>query len=103
VTTASRKPPGKGGIVDERLKRLVEELGLAINDSISTSEQISGVAAQIQESGYEVFLFLNATIGVVKRDERPMSSQARKSCRVQSAFNREDVDFLKSMHISVDR
>lgn len=56
--------------MEERLKRLVAELSLAINDSISASEQVSGVAVQIQESGYEVSLFLNATIGIVKRDER---------------------------------
>lgn len=89
--------------MDERLQRLVEEFGLAIKDSICTSEQISGVAAQIQESGYEVILFLNATIGIVKRDDRPMTSRAQTSCRLQSALNPEDVDFLKSMHISVDR
>jgi hypothetical protein len=89
--------------VDERLKRLVEDLGVAINDSISTSEQISGVAAQFQENGYEVFLFLNGMIGIVKRNERPVGWRARTSCRLQSAFNWEDVDFLKSMHISVDR
>jgi hypothetical protein len=89
--------------VDERLKSLVDELGLAIKASISASDEVSEVAAQIQESGYEVLLFLNATIGIVKRDERPSNSRARTSCRLQSAFNREDVDFLKSMHISVDR
>lgn len=89
--------------MDERLKRLVDELGLAIKDAISASDDVSEVAGQIQECGYEVLLFLNATVAVVKREERPVSWQARTSGRLQSGFNREDVDFLKSMHISMDR
>lgn len=89
--------------MDERLKRLVDELGLAIKEAISASDEVSEAAGQIWESGYEVLLFLNATVAVMKREERPLSWRARTSGRLQSGFNREDVDFLKSMHISVDR
>jgi len=89
--------------VDDRLKRLVEELGAAINDSISASEQIPGVIAQIEGGGYDVLLFLNATIAIMKRDEKPVSLRAQTSGRLESGFNLEDVQFLKSMHISVNR
>lgn len=89
--------------MDERLKSLVDELGLAIKDAISASDEVSEVATQIQESGYEVLLFLDATVAVVKREERPVSWRARTSSRLQSGFNREDIDFLKLMHISADR
>ena len=89
--------------MDDRLKRLVEELGVAINDSISASEQIPGVIAQIEGDGYDVLLLLNATIAIMKRDEKPVSLRAQTSGRLESGFNLEDVQFLKSMHISVNR
>ena len=89
--------------MDDRLKRLVEELGVAVNDSISTSEQIPAVIAQIEGGGYDVLLFLNATIAIMKRDEEPVSLRARTNGRPDSGFNLEDVQFLKSMHISVSR
>lgn len=63
--------------MDDRLKHLVEKLGMAINDSISSSEQIPGVIAQIAEDGYKVSVFLNATIAAMKRDEEPVSLRAQ--------------------------
>ncbi len=89
--------------MDEHLKRLVEELGLAINDSISTSEQISEVVKEIEDEGCGVLLFLNITIAITKRHEKSLSLPARTSGRPESEFNREDVQFLKSMHISLNR
>jgi hypothetical protein len=89
--------------VDDRLKRLLEELGVAINDSISGSEQIADVIAQIEGSGYRILLFLNATIKVMKREEEALGLQPRTHSRVGSSFNSEDVQFLKSMHITVSR
>ena len=89
--------------MDERLKRLVEQLGVAVNESISGSEQIRGVIAQIEGGGYDVLLLLNATIAIMKRDEEPVSLRARTNGKVESGFNLEDLQFLKSMHISVNR
>lgn len=89
--------------MDDRLKHLVEKLGMAINDSISSSEQIPGVIAQIAEDGYKVSVFLNATIAVMKRDEEPVSLRAQTNGGFASGFNSEDLRFLKSMHISVNK
>jgi hypothetical protein len=55
--------------VDQRLKRLTEELGEAINESLTESERISEVIAKINAGGYDVSLLLNATIGFRKREE----------------------------------
>lgn len=87
--------------MDERLKRLVEELGVAINDSVSTSEQIRGMIAQIEASGYDALLFLNATIALMRREKEGVRSYARTEGGAETDFNAEDVRFLKSMHISV--
>jgi hypothetical protein len=84
VTTASRKLASEGGSVDDRLKHLVEELGVAINDSLSASEEIPGVIAQIEGSGYHILLFLNATIAVRKRAEEVVGPLARISGTAES-------------------
>lgn len=89
--------------MDGRLERLLQELSLAINESVSTSEQIRGVIAQIADGGYDVLLFLNATMAIMKRDEEAMSLRTRTNGKVESGFNPEDLQFLKSMHISLNR
>ncbi|HEU0138745.1 MAG TPA: hypothetical protein VFQ79_03505, partial [Bryobacteraceae bacterium] len=47
----------------------MQELGNAINKSLSDSERIAAAIGQIKRSGYDVFLVLEATIGFNKRDE----------------------------------
>ena len=51
----------------------MKELGQAINESISDSEQIAEVIAKIKSGGYDVFLVLEATIGFNKREEEETS------------------------------
>jgi uncharacterized protein (UPF0335 family) len=101
-----RQPPRtrrlRRGIVDDRLKRLVEELVVAINNSISASEQISDLIAELKISGYDVLLLLNAKIAITKRDGDLVTLRASRSRKVEFGFNLEDVQFLKSMHISVN-
>jgi len=61
---------GEGESVDQQLKQLMKELGEAINGSLSDSEQIAEVVARIKEGGYDIFLVLEATVGVSKQGER---------------------------------
>lgn len=55
--------------MDERLKELMQELGNAINESLSDSDRIAEAIGEIKRAGYDVFLVLEATIGFNKRDE----------------------------------
>ena len=59
-----------GGRVDQQLKQLMKELGEAINESLADSEQIAEVVSKIKDSGYDIFLVLEATIGVSKPGEK---------------------------------
>ncbi len=68
------KVPGKGLFLDEKLKELVQELGNAINESLSDSDRIAGAIGEIKRAGYDVFLVLEATIGFNKRDEEEEGS-----------------------------
>ncbi len=47
----------------------MQELGHAINESLSDSDRIAEAIGEIKRAGYDVFLVLEATIGFNKRDE----------------------------------
>ena len=53
--------------LDDNLKQLMKELGAAINDALSESEDISEAIQNVRNAGYDVFLVLEATIGFNKR------------------------------------
>lgn len=55
--------------MDEPLKHLMQELGNAINDSLSESDRIAEAIGEIKRAGYDVFLVLEATVGFHKREE----------------------------------
>jgi hypothetical protein len=94
--------------VDKRLKSLMEQLGEAINNSLSDSDQIADVITRIKDGGYDVFLVLEATVGFNERDEgeepaldEQRSAEPRRST-VDFQVTSQDVKFLKSLRISVD-
>ncbi|MGE0404756.1 MAG: hypothetical protein AB7O65_00535 [Candidatus Korobacteraceae bacterium] len=94
--------------MDPRLKQLMKELGEAINDSLSESDQIAEVISRIKAGGYDVFLVLEATIGFNKHDENDEEPHtAGVSATADGAdpdfrVNPSDVKFLKSLRISVE-
>ena len=47
----------------------MQDLGNAINDSLSDSERIAEAIGEIKRAGYDVFLVLEATIGFNRRDD----------------------------------
>ena len=94
--------------MDTRLKKLMKELGDAINGSLSESEQIAQAIAKIKEQGYDIFLVLEATIGFNRKTEDPAPAapelvRARtRNGDPELAINANDVRFLKSLRISVE-
>ena len=91
--------------MDEHLKRLMKELGEAINDTLSNSGTISDAISKIRSSGYDVFLVLEATIGFNKREEETLVESAlAKNSDGEAKLNitSQDVKFLKSLKISID-
>ena len=65
--------------MEERLKSLMQDLGNAINESLSDSERIAEAIGEIKRAGYDVFLVLEATIGFNKRDENEESGTEEMS------------------------
>ena len=77
--------------LDDQLKQLLRELGHAINDTVSESERIAEAIGNIREAGYDIVLKLDATIGLARRDAKPMK------------ITQNDRRFLESLHIRVDQ
>ena len=90
--------------MEHRLKQLVKELGDAINLSLADSDQIAEVISRIKQQGYDVFLVLEATVGVNRRDEAPEDNvqSIRSNKEADLEINAQDVRFLKSLRISLD-
>jgi hypothetical protein len=103
--------PEKGEILDDKLKELMQELGNAINESLSDSDRIAGAIGEIKRAGYDVFLVLEATIGFNKREsedsdddsidvdsDQPARSEATGKIRLTT----QDHKFLRALKISVN-
>lgn len=87
-------------IVDKRLKSMMRELGDAINNSLSDSEQIADVISRIKAGGYDVFVVLEATIGFNQHDDEAEAETPQHSAEL--AMTAQDLKFLKSLRIRVE-
>lgn len=99
--------------MDEPLKRLMQELGNAINDSLSESDRIAEAIGEIKRAGYDVFLVLEATIGFNRRDDEEDGDEdlegietVEEPKRFEAAgkikFTSQDHRFLRALKIAVD-
>lgn len=91
--------------MDAKLKHMMKELGEAINQSISDSDEIAEVISRIKAGGYDVFLVLEATIGFNQRDmeeEEEEPSLVNRKSPPDFELTGQDAKFLKSLRISVD-
>jgi pentose-5-phosphate-3-epimerase len=83
----------------------MKELGDAINESLSDSEQISEVVSRIKEGGYDIFLVLEATIGVSKQGDKSSDKTSlvtTLSTNPEFKINDQDLKFLRSLRIKID-
>ena len=100
--------------MDEPLKHLMQELGNAINDSLSESDRIAEAIGEIKRAGYDVFLVLEATIGFNRRDEdeegdeevdvTDVPEEPRRGFETTGKikFTSQDHRFLRALKIAVD-
>ncbi len=93
--------------LDENFKRLIKELGDAINESLSDSERIAEVMSRIRNAGYDLFLVLEVTIGFNKRGEVNLVHRQKVGGEGESdpEFNltTQDTQFLRALKIVVDK
>jgi hypothetical protein len=91
----------------ERLRPLLNDLGIAINDSLSDSISIVSAVEKIRAAGFDVFLVLEATIAFQKREDAPPEPAEPREVhpKVQSGnvvpgtFNGYDEKLLRELKI----
>jgi hypothetical protein len=100
--------------LDDQLKDLMQELGNAINESLSDSDRIAAAIGEIKRSGYDVFLVLEATIGFNKRSEDAEDDteesvemeapppKTRRKLGGKISLTSQDQKFLRALKISID-
>ena len=81
----------------------MQQLGNAINDTLSESDGIAEVIGEIKKEGYDVFLVLEATIGFNRRAEDE-GNRVHDEAFVPSevSFTPQDHAFLRALKITMD-
>ncbi len=106
--SAVRRKEG-GNAVEEKLKDLMQELGNAINESLSDSDRIAAAIGEIKRAGYDVFLVLEATIGFNKREDSDEEAEVeatepkrRFETNGKIKLTSQDQKFLRALKIAID-
>lgn len=85
--------------MEERLKRYRQKLEKAIKDTLSESPPINAVIRDIQGSGLDVFLIIEATVGLNNPNEEARDSQLTSS-EIRLKLTNQDERFLRHLKIS---
>ena len=84
--------------MNQKVKNLIQQLGEAIHETVSESEDVAGVVKDIREQGFDVMLMLEATIGLNEVDEAEAESTSEPET---GPFTQSDLQFLKSLRITL--
>ena len=93
--------------MDDKIKQLLQDLGTAINESISGSEDVNRHIQKIRDEGYDLYVVLDATIGLNKQDaddDDPATPQISEPPKeVQFRINVNDLALLRALGIDPTR
>ena len=100
--------------LSDHLRAMLKELGQAINESISGSGRVHDSIQKIRDEGYNLYMVLDAKVGVNKREVK--SGRSRRAIaaadpeetpstgeRAAFRINLKDLRFLKSLGIDPTR
>jgi hypothetical protein len=108
--------------LNDHLREMLKELGQAINESISGSGRVHDSIQRIRDEGYNLYMVLDAKVGVNKRESRggrrriagsstPRTKalegktveRADRADRAAFRINVKDLHFLKDLGIDPTR
>ena len=99
--------------LSDHLREMLKELGQAINESISGSGRVHDSVQKIRDEGYNLYMVLDAKVGVNKRERSTRSRRGVASAEPEEAtgtseraafrINLKDLRFLKSLGIDPTR
>ena len=85
--------------MDEETKRLAEEVGTAINESVQQSASVAAAIERLREAGFEMELTLKLEIGLRPQND---DGEAEDDREREVQFTDEDVRILRSMKIKIE-
>jgi hypothetical protein len=85
--------------MDEETKRLAEEVGTAINESVQQSTSVAAAIERLREAGFEMELTLKLEIGL---RPHPTEGQPASESGGSFEFTEEDLQVLRSMNIRTE-
>ncbi len=93
--------------MDDKIRQLLQELGTAINESISGSDDVNRHIQKIRDEGYDLYVVLDATIGLNKQgadsDDEQAVVTAEPPKEVQFRINVNDLAMLRAIGIDPTR
>ena len=96
--------------VDEKIKQLLRELGAAINEAISSSDDVNRHIQRIRDEGFDLYVVLDATIGLNKHGSEDEGAVApstelivKSNKEIQFRINVNDLALLRSLGIDPTR
>jgi hypothetical protein len=100
--------------LSDHLREMLKELGQAINESISGSGRVHDSIQRIRDEGYNLYMVLDAKVGVNKREGKANRSRRTvvravepdsdaPASRAAFRINLKDLRFLKSLGIDPTR
>ena len=84
--------------MDDETKRLAEEVGTAINESVRDSSAVASAIERLREAGFEMELTLKLEIGLRPQTE----GQEAESTDQSLELTEDDLRILRSMKISFE-
>ena len=88
------------------IKRLMKHLGESINETLAESPKINERIQEIRDSGYDVFLVIEAKIGFSRKEKEEDAASSEDAASqnepVRLKITPDDAKFLKSLKISAD-
>ena len=97
--------PSTGDDADlHRLQPHMEAFGAALNHAIATDPGILAAVEKIRLAGYDIALFIEATVGCHKREDAPAEIHeptplVQEGKVVPGAFTKADEEFMKTLRI----
>jgi len=84
--------------MDEYTKKLAEDVGTAINESVQQSPNVAAAIERLREAGFEMELTLKLEIGLRPQNEDEQEQRIDGSL----TLTEEDLRILRSMKIKID-
>jgi hypothetical protein len=84
--------------MDEYTKKLAEDVGTAINESVQQSPSVAAAIERLREAGFEMELTLKLEIGLRPQNEDDQEERSDGSL----TLTEDDLRILRSMKIRID-